>query len=143
MVKNSHTANQLHRLQNVKALNRRGSCLDIGVAPTQPRSPSASVHVCERLHLGSRNSFLHCLHNMRITAPTYTVSWYQPGLKLGQVTGVLLWVYCSISHKSHSAIVQRTGPRAVFLNRRAAVRYRAARGSPGICHFSFLSIFHE
>ena len=21
--------------------------------------------------------------------------------------------------------------------------YRAARGSPGICHFSFLSIFHE
>ena len=38
---------------------------------------------------------------------------------------------------------------AVFLNRRAAARYRpwhqlyrAARVSPGICHFSFLSIFH-
>ena len=28
-------------------------------------------------------------------------------------------------------------PRTVFLNR------RAARGSPGICHFSFLSNFHE
>jgi len=27
--------------------------------------------------------------------------------------------------------------KAVFLNR------RAARGSPGICHFSFLRIFHE
>ena len=40
--------------------------------------------------------------------------------------------------------------KAVFLNRRAAVRYRAlaqlyraARGSPGVCHFSFLSNFHE
>ena len=40
---------------------------------------------------------------------------------------------------------------AVFLNRRAARAgtgslhqlYRAARGSPQICHFSFLSIFHE
>ena len=39
---------------------------------------------------------------------------------------------------------------AVFLNRRAAARYRAwhqlyraARGSPGICHFSFLSNSHE
>jgi hypothetical protein len=38
----------------------------------------------------------------------------------------------------------------VFLNSRAAARYRpwhqlyrAARGSPGSCHFSFLSIFHE
>jgi hypothetical protein len=38
----------------------------------------------------------------------------------------------------------------LFLNRRAAARYRAlvsiyraVRGSPGICHFSFLSIFHE
>jgi len=40
--------------------------------------------------------------------------------------------------------------RPVFLNRRAAANtgpwhqlYRAARGSPGICHFSFLSNFHE
>ena len=40
--------------------------------------------------------------------------------------------------------------KTVFLNRRAAARYRAltsiipaARGSAGICHFSFLSIFHE
>ena len=33
--------------------------------------------------------------------------------------------------------------RAVFLNRWTAVRYRAASGSPGICHFRFLSIFHE
>jgi len=32
---------------------------------------------------------------------------------------------------------------SVFLNRRAVARYQAARGSPGICHFSFLSIFHE
>jgi len=32
---------------------------------------------------------------------------------------------------------------AVFLNRWAAAQYRAARGSPGSCHFSFLSIFHE
>jgi len=31
---------------------------------------------------------------------------------------------------------------AVFLNRRTAAR-RAARGSPGICHFSFLSSFQE
>jgi hypothetical protein len=35
----------------------------------------------------------------------------------------------------------------VFLNRRAAALYRyralAARDSPGSCHFSFLSIFHE
>jgi len=38
----------------------------------------------------------------------------------------------------------------VFLNGGAAARYRAmasitraARGSPGICHFSFLSNFHE
>ena len=35
----------------------------------------------------------------------------------------------------------------VFVNRRAAARYRyralAARGSPDSCHFSFLSIFHE
>ena len=28
------------------------------------------------------------------------------------------------------------------LNRRAAARYRPARGDPGICHFSFLSNFH-
>ena len=34
-------------------------------------------------------------------------------------------------------------PIPVFLNRRAAGRYRSARGSPGICHFSFLSNFHE
>ena len=40
--------------------------------------------------------------------------------------------------------------RAVFLNRRARPGtgpwhqlYRAAIGSPGICHFSFLRIFHE
>ena len=41
-------------------------------------------------------------------------------------------------------------PMAVFLNRRAAARYRAlasiiagARDAPGICHFSVLSNFHE
>ena len=41
-------------------------------------------------------------------------------------------------------------PTAVFLNRRAAAGtgpwyqlYRAARGSAGICHFIFLSNFHE
>ena len=33
--------------------------------------------------------------------------------------------------------------RTVFPNRRAAAQYRAARGSPGICHFIFLSNFHE
>jgi len=32
----------------------------------------------------------------------------------------------------------------MFLNRRAWYQlYRAVRGSPGICHFSFLSSFHE
>ena len=110
MVENSHIAVQLHLQCDNPHFNQRGLCLDIGVAPTEPRSPSASVHVCERLHLGSRNTFLHCLHNMRITAPTYAVSKHQPGLKPGQVTGVFLWVYCSISHKSNSAIVQRKGP---------------------------------
>ena len=41
-------------------------------------------------------------------------------------------------------------PKTVFLNRRATARYRAwhqlyraAVGSPGICHFSFLRIVHE
>jgi len=35
------------------------------------------------------------------------------------------------------------GDLKLFLNRRAAVQYQATRGSPGICHFSFLSSFHE
>jgi hypothetical protein len=61
--------------------------------------------------LGCSNSLVHCLHNMHNTAPTYAVSRHQPRLKLGQVTGILIWVYCSISHKSNTATVQRTGPR--------------------------------
>ena len=36
-----------------------------------------------------------------------------------------------------------TSCRSAFLNRRAAAWYRAARGSPGICHFIILSNFHE
>ena len=40
-------------------------------------------------------------------------------------------------------MLQRLYPRPVFINRLAAARCRAARGSTGICRFSFLRIFHE
>ena len=48
------------------------------------------------------------------------------------VLGILTVAICAFTKSS----------KAMFLNRRPAARYRAASGSPGICHYSFLSIFH-
>ena len=51
---------------------------------------------------------------------------------------------CYTIRRLHGVISQKNvSSIPVFLNRRAAARYRAARSSPGICHFNFLRIFHE
>jgi len=58
-------------------------------------------------------------------------------------------LYCEIIWEWFENIFATTGFgvlrlfSTVFLNRRAATRYRAARDSPGIFHFSFLNNFHE
>jgi len=57
-------------------------------------------------------------------------------------TSVVSFPHSSSEDITKPPFLQHTAT-AVFLNRRAAVQYRAARGSPGICHFSFLSSFHE
>ena len=113
------------------------------------RTSQCSLHSdCPKYHVTRRTTACYCTH-------THTHACAIPRLRVRRsMTSLSHLCTVSTKHWTHrqfrKIIFYFVFFKSVFLNHRAAgcngpwhQLYRAARGSPGISYFSFLSNFHE